>query len=282
MFQLKLENVSGNVVDINDGIQYVVKSVSGLNPPSASIFTSKSPNRKGLRYNGSTLNERMLNIEVKILGDIEANRNALYDWVDPEQYSKIYYRNETKNVYCEGYVESCEVDLFSDNEIVNVQILCPKPYWNDLQIISTEISNILKQFTFPFAIDSAGIPFSTLLEDNKTRIFNGGAETGVQIYIRGTEDIVNLIIYDVNTASRNFKINYTIPAGWVVEIDTEASPKTCKAIKPDGSIVNLMKYLSNPTWFTLKKGSNQFGFSADSGANSAEISIRFTNKYLGV
>lgn len=282
MFELKLENASGNVIDINDGVNYVVKSVSGLTPPSASIFTSKSPNRKGTLYNGSTLNERMLVIEVKILGDIETNRNSLYSWVDTEQYSKAYYRNGTKNVYCEGYVEACEADLFSDNEIVNIQILCPKPYWIDLQIISTEISSILTQFTFPFAIDSAGIPLSTLLEDNKTRIFNGGAETGVQIYIRGTEDIANLLIYDANSALRNFKLNYKIPAGWIVIIDTEANPKTCKAIKPDGSTVNLMKYLSNPTWFTLKKGNNIFGFKADSGASSAEISFRFTNKYLGV
>ena len=64
MFNLKLENELNSVVDINDGINYLVLDCTGLNPPKADIFTSKSPNRKGSKYNGSTLNERSINISI--------------------------------------------------------------------------------------------------------------------------------------------------------------------------------------------------------------------------
>lgn len=283
MFELKLENDSTNVVNINDGVNYVVLSVSGLNPPSASIFTTKSPNRKGARYNGSTLNERNIVVEIKILGDIEQNRNNLYAWIDTEQYVKVYYRNNTKNVYCEGHIQDCDIDFFVESEVVNLAIICENPYWQDLQQISTEISSLLKQFTFPFAIDAAGVPLSTVREDTATNIFNAGAETGVKITVKCNDEVENLRIYDDKNTLRQFKINYTLLKDWIVEIDTENSPKTVKAYLPDGTTINLLKYIeSNPTWFTLKKGHNTFGYSADKGFANVEMTFSFRNKYLGV
>lgn len=283
MFELKLENENGNIVDINDERRYVVLSVSGLNPPSASLFTSKSPNRKGSKYNGSTLDERNIVIEIKILGDIEENRNALYEWIDTEQYCKIRYRNGVKNVYCEGYVQDCPIEYFTDNEVVSVAIVCPDPYWKDLSTISADISALLKQFTFPFSISAAGIPFSTLRENNTTTVFNAGAETGVQITVKSNSNIVNLTIYDAKDTTRRFSLKTTLPIGSMAVIDTESSPKTVTLIKPDGTTENLMRYIGvNTTWFTLKKGINQFGYTADEGASDAEIAIGFSNKYTGV
>ncbi len=283
MFGLQLENSNGAAVDINDGVRYEVLSVSGLTPPPASVFSSKSPNRKGRKKNGSTLDYRAIVIQIKLLGDIEKSRNDLYAWVDTEEEIKVLYSNALKSVYCEGTVTECEIDLFTDNEVVNLAIECDDPYFKDLQEISADISALLKQFTFPFAIDAAGVPFSTMRENNTTNVFNAGAETGMKITVKCKGDLSNLRIYDANDTTRQFKINYTFAENWLIEIDTESSPKTVKAIKPDGSVINLLKYVSNkPTWFTLKKGNNHFGYTADSGEVNAEISIGFRNHYLGV
>lgn len=284
MISFELENENGNIVDINDGVRYLVTGASGLNPPSASIFTSKSPNRKGAKYNGSTLNERNIVISIKILGDIEANRNALYEWVDTEQYCKVRYRNETKNVYCEGHVQDCPIDIFTDNEIVSVAILCENPYWKDLEDISADISALIKQFTFPFAIDDVGVPFSTMRENYTTTVFHVGSPTGVRIIIRCEHEVKNLAIYDGKDTTRKIALNYTIPAGWTVIIDTENSPKTIKAHLPNGSTINLLPYVEyNPTWFELKKGANVFTCTADEDTiSNAEISVNYTNKYLGI
>lgn len=283
MFELRLENSNANIVDLNDGERYEVISISGLNPPSASLFTSKSPNRKGVKHNGSTLNERVIVIQIKLLGDVEENRNALYMWTEPEQYAKIYFSNGAKSIYCEGYVETCDVDMFTNNEVMNVEILCGNPYLNDMQEVLVEISNILKQFVFSFAIGSAGIPFSTLKENSITSVVNAGAETGVQFIIRCTEPITSLVIFDADTTTSQFKIEYAFPVDWQIVIDTDGSPKTCKAIKPDGTVVNILRYVKgNPTWFKLKKGNNRFGYLANNGAAAVEMTIGFTNKYLGV
>jgi hypothetical protein len=280
MYSLKLENDKANIVDINDEINYVVIGASGLNPPSASLFTSKSPNRKGLKYNGSSLDERIVILTIKFLGDIEENRNRLYGWIDTEQYCKIHYTNGLKDVYCEGYVTECPIDLFTNNEVVSVAILCPNPYWKEMNSIVMEISALQKQFTFPFAIDAEGVPFSTLKETTETSIFNGGAETGAQFRIICKEAVSNLTIYDATDVTKKITIGKTLAKNSVVIIDTEANPKTCKEYKADGKTINLLKYIKKPTWFTLKKGTNIFGYTASS--DLFELTISFTNKYLGV
>lgn len=283
MYSLKLENESANVIDINDNERYVIRSAPGLNSSSASIFTSKSPNKKGAKYNGSSLDERVLVLNIKILGDVEANRNALYEWTDPEQYCKVHYKNGLKTVYCEGHVQECEADPFTDSEIMTVAILCENPYWHSLEEISVEIAMITGGFTFPFAIDSAGIPFSSLQGRGEANIFNAGAETGVKIRIQCNGAVTNFALYDMDNTARIFRINTTLSEGWIVEIDTDGSPKTCKAFKPDGTTENLMKYIGgNPTWFTLRKGNNRFGYTADAGMAEVEITVSFSNKYLGV
>jgi hypothetical protein len=190
-------------------------------------------------------------------------------------------------VYCEGYIEECDIPQFTNKEVASLVIRCPDPYWKDIQEIAVEISNLLKQFTFPFAIDSAGVPFSTIRESNETSIFNTGAETGCQIKIVCNGAVENLIIYDKNDISKQFRINTTLEDGWIVVIDTDGSSKTCKAYKPDGSVESLLKYATGgdnlpPTWFTIKKGNNIFGYQADSGENNVEMTIGFINKYLGV
>lgn len=319
MFELSFENSSGKIVNINDGVNYVVIEFEGFNPPAASLFTSKSPNRKGSLKNGSTLDERALIFQIKILGDIEANRNALYEWTDTETELKIYYKNGVKSVYCEGTVTDCDVPVCTDNEIMTVAITCPDPYLKDLQAIATEISNLSKQFTFPFAIGftetrsfpvkrlitsaknietgkttdtyeasatgailvNAGIPFSTIREDNKTNIFNAGAETGAIIRVKAHGEVSNIRLYDANDVSRIFEINLTLQRDEVVEIDTERSPRTVKLIRTDGRTENILRHIGhNPTWFQIKKGNNMFGFTASDPTN-VEISFSFTNKYLG-
>ena len=282
MFEMLFENPDGKIVDINDGVNYVVIEFEGFNPPPASLFTSKSPNRKGSKKNGSTLDERSLIIQIKLLGDIEVNRNALYAWVDTETELKIYYKNGVKNVYCEGTVTDCGVPFCTDNEVMTIAITCPDPYLKDLQEIAAEITNLLKLFTFPFAIDEDGIPFSTLRDDNRTNIFNAGAATGALIRIKALGEVSNIILYDANDATRIFRINTTLQENEIVEIDTERSPRTVKLIRTDGTTENILKYVGhNPTWFQLKKGNNIFAFTA-SDLGNVEVTFSFTNKYQGV
>lgn len=283
MFELRLENKAGDIVNINDESRYVVLSCTGLNPPSASIFTAKSPNRKGSKHKGSTLDERNMIITIKLLGDIEENRIALYEWVNTENYVKIYYKNGKRDVYIEGYVQECPIDFFTDSEVVPVAIICPDPYFKGLQEIATELTTLLSHFTFSFAIDSVGVPFSSLKDNNHTPVINSGAETGCifRLYFSGVAS--GITIYNAKNTLERMVINHAFQNGDVVIVDTDNSPKKIELIAADGTRTNLLRYVeNNPTWFTLKSGTNEFGFSAIAGQSNIAMTISFTNKYVGV
>lgn len=284
MFSIELENENGNIVDINDEVSYVVTGISGLNPPSATLFTRKSPTRKGSKHNGSTLDERIVIIHIKILGDIEKNRNALYSWCEPEQYVKIYYKNGVKGIYCEGHVTDCDVDLFTTNEVLSLAVTCEDPYLKDLQAIETAISVYLNEFTFPFSIElNEDVPISSIRDNNLTTILNTGAETGVKITVFCKGALSNLTLYDGKDISKKITIKYTFSTNTIIEIDTEASPKTVRAILPNGTNMNVMKYLdANPHWFTLKKGYNIIGHYSDSTSTAYDVTVSYRNKHLGV
>lgn len=282
MYSLRLENEYGNIINLNDELNYVVKEITGLNPPKAEIFKSKSPNRKGVKYNGSTLNERYINISIKLLGDIEANRNALYDYIDTERYVKIYYQNGIKNVFIEGHIEECNFELFTIDETINLAILCEEPHFKDLKAIAVDIANLLNQFTFPFAIDKQGVPISTIRSTNETNIFNSGDDVGARFILEFSNQVVNPVIYNANDRTKMISLNKMFNAGEYVVIDTAKSPKTIVLYKTDGSTENILKYANNITWFEIKKGFNKFGLTASSGLEYINLKIEYRNQYLGV
>lgn len=285
LYSLKLENANNQIVDLNDNVNYVVLDCKGLNPPKADLFTSTSPNRKGSRYNGSSLNERSIELTIKLLGDVEASRNALYEFLDSELYTKIYYENNIKQVYCEGYVEEHEFDLFTSNELVNVSITCCDPYLKSIQTIQLDISSLLHQFTFPFSIDNVGIPFSTIKENNETSFYNQGSETGFKIQVVFKNTITKLEIYNVLNKNELMTINHTFNKGEVLVIDTDKSPKTITLIKSLDESENILKDLTETsTWLKLKKGANKFGYRVNIEENEEDVDVDFifNIKYLGV
>ena len=284
MIKLELENESKNVINIDDDVNYQLILATGFTSPSAEIFRSKSPNKKGSKYNGSTLNERYITLVIKILGDVEVNRNKLYAWIDSEQYVKINYQNKLKNVYCEGYIEESDIPMFDDNETIIVNLVCPDPYWKDLESIYTDINTLVSEFTFPFAIDKEGIPFSTILSDNQTNVFNAGNETGIMIQAIFSGNVTGLKIFNGNDISQyiKFKNSLTFNEGDLLDINTDSSPKTITRIKADGTKENILKYVDGrPYWFTLKKGNNFFGYECND-ETLVDLKIMFNNKYLGV
>lgn len=321
MFEILFENKNGKIININDGFNYLLIDFDGFNPPSASLYTSKSPNRKGSKKNGSTLDERALIFQIKLLGDIEENRNALYEWTDTETELKIHYKNGVKKVYCEGTVTDCDVPICTDNEIMTVAITCTDPYLKEMQEIATGISTVFKQFTFPFAISkertfsvpvkrlmtsvknvdtekttdtyetsatgaiafNAGIPFSTIRKDSKTNIFNAGAETGALIRIKALAEVSKITLYDANDTTKKFKFKdaFMLAQNEIIEIDTERSPRTVRLIRTNGQVENILRYVEHNPTWFQLKKGDNLFNFTASDINNVEVTFSFTNKYLG-
>ena len=162
MFECSIENEYGEILSLTGNKNYTVYQIDGLEPPQATINTSPVASFDGSRFNSSRTNERNVVVYLAIEGDCEANRINLYRYAKTKRFIKFHYKNDSRSVYIDGYVENMPIAFFDKKQLVQISILCPSPYFKSSDDTITNFSTIEPLFAFPFAYESNGEPFSTL------------------------------------------------------------------------------------------------------------------------
>lgn len=293
MFELSLENKRGEKITLtNQETNYQVISVEGLNPPNAVINASSIVGMDGANFQSSKLETRNIVIKVKINGDIERNRNILYKYTKTKQYCKIYYKTETHDVFAEGYIDSNECGLFTNNQIMQISIICHDPYLKSVYEIFNDISKVLGLFEFPFAFGASGIventntdeaiEFGEYDENRVVNIINTGADTGLIISFRASgARVVNPVFYDVLTRE-SFGLNITLEDRDEVIINTNTGQKSVNLTR-NGITTNIINNLvANSTWLQLREGDNVYTYSAEEGAGNIYAHFKYRTQYEAI
>lgn len=281
MFICKVENTRNNILTLTQNEDnFQVLKITGLNPPKAQINTAKMATLDGKKFNSSTLNERNIVITVKLNGDVEKNRIRLYSFFRPKEWCKFYYKNNSRNVFIEAYTENVECDLFTNNEIMQISLLCPEPYFKDVQEIIDDISKILSKFEFPFSIDEEGIEFSTLDTSKITNVHNSSEmDTGVIIDIDIYSHIEKLLIKNTSTGE-TLTLNYQFQSNDKVTINTNKGNKSIKLVR-NAETINIFSAIEKGSkFFRLNIGDNFFSYLADEGENDSFVHIVFRRNTL--
>lgn len=282
MFTCKVENNRNNILTLTQmESMYQIVNILGLLPPSAQINTSKIAGLDGTQFNSSTLNERNIVITVKLNGDVERNRISLYRFFRVKEWCKFYYKNGTRDVYIEGYVDSIDGDIFTNKEMIQISILCPNPYFKDAEEIIDDISKVLSAFQFPFAINtSQPIPFSNIDISKITNVYNNSeSETGVIIEI-DVLGIVNTIQIRNTQTGKTFTLNYNFIENDKIIIDTNKGNKSVKLIRNAQTINLFTSMKKGSTFFQLDIGDNLFSYLADNGLSDEFVFVRFKHYTL--
>lgn len=282
MFTLKIENRFGDILEITHNKNYIVSKVEGLNPPKARINTSNIAGMDGALFNSSKVETRNIVLTVLPQEPVEKNRLALYKYAQVKQWCKIYYSNGSVSVQIEGYVEAIEGSLFNRPQSFQISIICPQPYFEALHEIYNDISSLILNFEFPFAIDSEGIEFSYINHEVLSTVTNiGDTETGLVIYITARGEVVNPVIYGNNTGG-SMKLNITLAEREQVIINTNSGERSVKLLSGTTETNIIDKLQVGAEWFTLYPGDNIFSYDADSGVDLMSIVFRHRTKYGGV
>lgn len=282
MYSLKVENDRGDLLELTNNKNYTVYKIQGLNPPQATINSSVNTTTDGSNINSVRLENRNIVLYTTIEGNVEENRIKLYKYFPVKKNVKIYFSNGTRNVYIEGTVEIIECDLFTNKQIAQISIVCPKPYFKDVNNLVTMFSDVSKMFEFPFSIEKEGIEISAITTNQRRSIINtGDVETGVIIKLFATGTVMNPVIYDVLKRTQ-LKINFTMLASDALVINTNIGEKSIELIR-DGVTTNAMGYMSpDSTWFEIESGDNVFTYDADSGNSSLQLTFTTSILYSGV
>lgn len=282
MFTLIVENESNEQLELTNSEAYDVIKIDGLTPSGATINTSSVAGLDGTRFNSASIAQRNLVIYLNIKSPVEENRQQLYKYFRVKRKCKIYFKNQNRDVFIEGYVETFEADLFGMTQQPQISIICPEPFFKAVDEILVEFSNTLALFEFPFSIPEEGIEFSRI-ESMTTKYINAGdIETGAIITLSAlSNQILNPIIYN-RTSNEFFKLAVDLSEGDTLVINTNKGEKSVKLIKSGVETNLLNKITSGSTWLQFQPGVNEISYDADEGAANLKVNVAIAQKYGGV
>lgn len=282
MYKLQVKNPRGETLTLTDNPNYNVFKIEGLTPPQATVNTSANSTTDGVKINSARVGARNIIIYMTIEGNAEANRLNLYKYFPVKKSVELYFKNGSRNVSIDGTVELIECDLFSNKQVAQISIICPKAYFKSVDNLITEFGSVTALFSFPFSIPANGVEFSSISTNVRPSIVNiGDVETGliIDIYAQGT--VVNPIIYDVLNKTY-MKINYTMITSDHIVINTNAGEKGIYLVR-DGVTTDILGYMAlGSEWLMLDVGDNIYTHSADSGVDDMSITFTTPLLYYGV
>lgn len=276
---IKVENERGEVLDFSTSPRYLAM-LTGTGSPAATINRTKVAVADGTRYNSATVGERNLLLAIYLLRDIARARMNLYRFFATKSYVKIYYQADNLDVFIEGYVETAEINPWEENQSMQVSIICPMPFWQDVGETYTDASNVEALFEFPFAIEAEGVELSVVDPTASVVIDNGGTvQAGVIFELTATLGSKNPRIYNLSTGEF-IGLDMELQAGDRLLINTTTGSKSAVHIR-GGVRTNCINAVTvGSSWLQMAIGSNEYSYTVDEG--ECTLGIYHTNMYVGV
>jgi len=281
MYTAKVRNSRGEVLQLtNNEAMYQVVWIHGLNPPKATVNTTPIATMDGAKKNSSRLGMRNIVIMLKLNGDVEEVRQRLYQFFPTKDDVRFYFENERRNVYIDGVVETCEVDLFSNAEAMQISIICPQPYFRQNSDVAVDASSVSAAFEFPFSIE-LGVPIAfSILEVDRTTVVENDSDssTGVEVVLTINDDCNSIRVQNTTTGEYLYLV-YAFKAGDVVRIDTHEGQKRVRLIRGGQTVSIFYALQAGSKFFQLAVGQNTFGYLVDGGGYEERVGVVFVYYY---
>lgn len=279
MYTLIVENQYGERLELTANPAYEISEIDGIDPPDAVINATHNAGFDGSVYNSSYMDNRTITITLSINNPAEINRINLYRYFKSKFPVRLYYQNETRNVYIDGYVQSIEVAFFAKKQTAQIVVFCPLPNFNGAETNIQDFSSINPLFEFPFSIPEEGIEFSQILTHvEKSIINNGDVTTGVSIRIYASDSVVTPKIYNVDT-NEYMIFNVSMEEGDEILVNTRQGEKSVDMVH-DGVTTNIIGSLEyGSSWFQLKPGDNVFTIDADTFSENMIVTFTIIDQF---
>lgn len=284
MIKLNFTNSTGKSIELFSA-PFRLSKVEGLGDVEAEIQMLRAPFQQGSTFVDALLMERHISVELTITGkdevDLAANRRLFSEVFNPILgLGLLTYTDKSGSKQILAVPES--VPAYPDGPMnrgrwfqkVLLFLVCPNPYWQDINPTNVKLEDYVSNFSFPFSFP---VSFATR-GDMRTLVNNGHAPAPVKITFVG--ESVNPKITKVDTGEF-IRVKRTIPEGYSLVITTGFDDKAVRIIAPDGVESNAMGYIDlNSTFFSLDIGENKLSFITDGG--KPDVYVEYRNQYLGV
>lgn len=275
----------------------IIDNIEGMGPPKANVNYNEVATIDGGIFTSARATARNLVITLSMMFDpqIEDTRLKTYKYFPIKKPISVELITDYRHAICYGYVESNTPNVFSDHEQAQISIICPDPYFYEMEQSVYIFSGVMPMFEFPFWNDSFTenlLEFGDIREDNRATLeYKGDVDTGVLITCHVMTDTVeNLVIWNTETREHmridTDKIrrltDIQFSQGDDIIINTKIGEKSIHLLS-GGKYYNIISCIEKDAdWFQLTTGFNTFTFVAEHGEANMRMEITYRNAYGGV
>lgn len=223
----------------------------------------------------------VLYLRLKQSVGIETAKRYILQYVKPKLTGTIQLERDGLNIQLQGLVEAIELPRFEQGCTMAITLHCQQPFWEDVNFVVQEISEIIDLHYFPLdtgglAFPSEGVAFGVYDDDLTQQLTNNGdVETGCVITIIALGEVTNPKIY--NTQTGDFiGITDTLTGNDEVTISTIKGQKT---ITKNGENI-IDKITSGSSFLQIEVGENEFTIQADSGIENVYFTLTYKQRYV--
>ena len=292
------EEVKIVLADSEPSHKMFITGIDGLGPAKANINTTKLATTDGAYYNSALLDPRNITIKMTFdftsLSSIEEARLNTYKYFPIKRNVELVIETDNRKVKTTGYVETNEPDIFSSDEGNQISIICPDPFFYDVEDDIVSFDVLTSMFEFP--MENASLSEDLLILGEYDKIL------GLPIYYRGDVDIGMVATINVNGPVGNVKLsNVTTDQSVVLYSDRinafTGSPLVASdkvrissvlgskkvTLTRNGKNINILNCIDpDSDWIKLVRGDNLIRIEADSGVEDLDLTISHKTVYEGV
>lgn len=291
--ELKITNSNGDSIEFGRHFRLI----EGLDLSNLGAENSYSEStRDGANYQRTVLGTRNFDVSFFIYNNnrekwwVEERRRELFRVFNPK-HNPMRIEITTKgnesyylNANLEG-VPNLPQGFSNDNTIWQkglLQFTANDPFIYSADSTTIDIASWIGAFEFPLELSTDGIELGYRSKSLIANVLNDGDnDTGMIIRFKALASVINPSLINVNTYE-TLKLNIEMLGGDLIEVSTYAGKKTVTLTRNNAqtNMFNSVDLMS--TFLQLSPGDNLFRYDADSGLDNLEVSMSFTNRFVGV
>lgn len=285
MAEFKIISPLNTVLSLSDNEYFHLVDVDSQTGFNASVSSVVSSGHDGANVNSITTDPRSIVITLKIKQgvDVEEAKRYIFRHIKPKQNHKIIWSRNKRELEIEGYCEAATMPRWENGVGCQITFFCGQPYWEDVETVIQEISDIISVHYFTLEdddmlyFDDDGIVMGEY-DTARTRDYynSGDTSVGIEIVINALATVTNPAIYA--TPDKYIGVeDVTLSAGDKITITTQKGNKDIT--KDNVSIIDKLK--PGSTWLQLEVGNNTFTINSDdSDTSNMYFEIIYKQRYV--
>ena len=291
MARFDFVSVRGELLSLSSNADFYLTHIDGQTVANASLSSNVIGGVDGDTVSNMQADPRPIILDLRIREgvDVEDAKRRILRVIKLKQNGTLVWSQNERTVEITGKVERIEMPRWANGVVMQIEMHCEQPFWEDINEIVEQISEAISLHYFtdnPFDMlyfPEDGIVIGEYDTTRSKHFYNDGdVSVGLEIDILAMDTVTNPIIYGAN--GDFFGVGYgtadkkvVMQRGDKIVITTHRGKKS---VTLNGvSIFNKIKPKSS--WLQLGTGDNQFAINSDDESlTNMSFSLIFKQRYI--